>query len=83
MDKNTEKYNAILKEFLDAVPTENKNLYEELANFAINAGYTPTRDKTGIISISFRNNKIKFTVIKFSEDTKDGFKLKFAANNNY
>jgi hypothetical protein len=82
MDKN-KKYNAILKEYLDIVPPENKNLYEELANMAINAGYTPTRDKTGIISISFRNNKTKFTIMKFSEDTKDGFKFKFAANKNY
>jgi len=83
MDKNMEKYNAILKEYLDIVSPEKKNLYEELANMVIIAGYTPTRDKTGIISISFRNNKAKFTVMKFSEDTKDGFKLKFAANKNY
>jgi len=38
MDKNMEKYNAILKEYLDIVPPENKNLFEELANMAINAG---------------------------------------------
>jgi hypothetical protein len=78
-----EKYNAILKEYLDIVPPENKSLYEELANMAIIAGYTPKRDKTGMISISFRNNKTKFTIMKFSEDTKDGFKFKFAANKNY
>ena len=83
MDKNMEKYNAVLKEYLNIVPPENKNLYEELANMAINAGYTPIRDKTGMISISFRNNKAKFTIMKFSEDTKDGFKFKFAANKNY
>jgi len=81
MDKNMEKYNATLKEYLDIVPPENKNLYEELANMAIIAGYTPTRGKTGVISISFRNNKAKFTIMKFSEDTKNGFK--FAANKNY
>jgi hypothetical protein len=80
---NMEKYNAVLKEYLDIVSPENKNLYEELANMAIIAGYAPTRDKTGIISISFRNNKAKFTIMKFSEDTKDGFKFKFAANKNY
>jgi len=78
-----EKYNVVLKEYLDIAPLENKSLYEELANTAIIAGYTPTRDKTGIISISFRNNKAKFTVMKFSADTKDGFKFKFAANKNY
>jgi len=78
-----EKYNAILKEYLDIVPPENKKLFEELANTAIIAGYTPTRNKTKIISISFRNNKTKFTIMKFSEDTKDGFKFKFAANKNY
>jgi len=83
MDKNMEKYNATLKEYLDIVPPENRNLHEKLANMAIIAGYTPTRDKTKIISISFRNNKTKFTIMKFSKDTKDGFKFKFAANKDY
>jgi len=83
VEKSIEKYNAVLKEYLDIVPPENKNLFEELAKVAIIAGYTPTRDKTKIISISFRNNKAKFTIMKFSEDTKDGFKFKFAANKNY
>jgi hypothetical protein len=83
MDKNNEKYNTVLKEYLDIVPPENKNLYKELADLAIIIGYVPIRDKTKIISISFRNNRTKFTIMKFSEDTKDGFKFKFAANKNY
>lgn len=83
MYKNLEKYNAVLKQYLDIVPPENKKHYEELANLAIATGYVPARDKTGIMSISFRNNKTKFTIMKFSEDTKNGFKFKFAANVNY
>jgi hypothetical protein len=83
MVKNMEKYNIILKEYFDIIPLENRNLYEELATMAIILGYVPIRDKTKIISISFRNNKTKYTIMKFSEDTKDGFKFKFAANKNY
>jgi hypothetical protein len=83
MVKKMEKHNTILKEFLDIVPLKNKNLYQELTNSAIDLGYVPTRDKTKCISISFRNNKTKFTIMKFAEETKDGFKFKFAANKNY
>ena len=78
-----DKYNAIIKEYLDIVPLKNKSLYEELANMAITLGYVPKRDKTKIISISFRNNKTNFTIMKFSEDTIDGLKFKFAANKKY
>jgi len=84
MDKKIEKYNTILKEYLDIVPQENKKLYEELANMAINIGYVPIRHKTKIIAISFRNNKTKSTIMKFCEVIKDGlFRLKFSANKNY
>ena len=68
MDKNKEKYNNTLKEYLDIVSLEDKSLYEELANMAINLGYVPTRDKTKGISISFRNNKTKFTIMKFANE---------------
>jgi len=80
-----EKYNAALKEYLDIVSPENKNLFEELANTAIIAGYNPTRDKTKIISISFRNNKAKFTIMKFAEEGKNGYfwRFKFAACKSY
>jgi len=85
MEKNIEKYNTILKEYYDKISLENKILYEELANKAINLGFVPSRDKTKQISISFRNNKIKYTIMKFAEEPKDVFiwKFKFAANDNY
>ena len=83
MAKNMDKYNAILKEFFDIIPIENKNLYEELANMAIILGYVPVRDKTKSISISFRNSKAKFTIMKFADEMKNGFRLKFAANKHY
>ena len=83
MAKNTDKYNAILKEYFDLIPIENKILYEELANMAINLGYVPLRDKTKSISISFRNNKAKYTIMKFADEIKEGFRFKFAANKNY
>ena len=85
MDKKTEKYNTILKEYLDIVSPEDKSLYEELANKAIILGYVPTRDKIKGISISFRNNKTKFTIMKFAEEGKNGYfwRFKFAACKSY
>ena len=46
MDKNMEKYNNTLKEYLDIVSPENKSFYEELANMAINLGFVPIIVKT-------------------------------------
>jgi len=83
MDKKQEKYDAILKEFYEVIPSENKIFYEELAGAAIQLGYVPSRDKTKCISISFQNSKTKFAIMKFAEETKKGFKLRFAANKKY
>ena len=85
MVKNIEKYNAVLKEYYDKIPSRDKIFYEELANNAISLGYYPTRDKTKSISISFRNNKVKYTIMKYTEETKNEFiwKFKFAANKKY
>jgi hypothetical protein len=85
MIKNMEKNSAILKEFYDRISSENKIFYEKLANHAISLGYNPTRDKTKLISVSFRNNRNKYTIMKFAEERKDEFvwKFKFAANKNY
>jgi len=85
MDKKTEKYNTILKEYLDIVSSEDKSLYEELANKAIILGYVPARDKIKGISISFRNNKTKFTIMKFAEEGENGYfwRFKFAACKSY
>jgi len=85
MDKKMEKYNTILKEYLDIVSSEDKSLYEELANKAIILGYVPTRDKIKGISISFRNNKTKFTIMKFAEEGENGYfwRFKFAACKSY
>jgi hypothetical protein len=83
--KGMEKYNDTLKEFYEKLPLENKILYEELANKAITLGYNPIRDKTKSLSISFRNNKTKYTIMKFAEARKDEYswQFKFAANKNY
>jgi len=70
---------------LNIVSQENKSRYEELANMAIILGYVPTRDKTKGISISFRNNKTKFTIMKFAEEGKNGYfwRFKFAGCKGY
>jgi hypothetical protein len=75
----------ILNEFYKKLSAENKILYEDLANKAIELGYVPSRDKTKSLSFSFRNNKTKFTIMKFAEIRKDeyGWKFKFSANKSY
>jgi hypothetical protein len=85
MVNNMEKYNAVLKEYYDKIPFENRILYDELAKRAIDIGYVPIGDKTKSISISFRNNKTKYKIMKFAEERKDEYiwKFKFSANKNY
>jgi hypothetical protein len=75
----------ILNEFYEKLSAEDKTLYEDLANKAIALGYVPSRDKTKSLSFSFRNNKSKFTIMKFAEIRKNeyGWKFKFSANKNY
>ena len=74
-----------LNEYYCKVSSDDAILYNELSNKAIDLGYTPTRDKTKCISVSFRNNKTKFTIMKFAEERTNEFiwKFKFAANKNY
>ena len=85
MSNKNEKYNEILNEFYEKIPIENRSHYEELASKAIALGYYPIRDKTKCLSISFRNNKLKYTIMKFAEERKNEYlwKLKFSATKNY
>jgi hypothetical protein len=75
----------ILNEFYEKLSAEDKVLYEDLANKAIELGYVPSRDKTKSLSFFFRNNKSKFTIMKFAEIRKDeyGWRFKFSANKSY
>jgi hypothetical protein len=74
-----------LNEFYEKLSAEEKSLYQDLANKAIELGYVPSRDKTKSLSISFRNNKTKFTIMKFAEIRKDeyGWRFKFSVSKSY
>jgi hypothetical protein len=78
-------HTEILSEFYEILSAEDKILYKALANKAIELGYVLSRDKTKSLSFSFRNNKTKFTIMKFAEIRKDeyGWKFKFSANKSY
>jgi hypothetical protein len=82
---NVEKSIGILKEFYDKVPSEDLNLYEELANKAISLGYMPKMEnKKYGFSISMTNRKLKNTIVMFYFGKKGVYwKLKFHSNKNH
>ncbi len=71
----TEKQRAVLDEILLKIETKYKTMFLDLAEYAIDLGYTPVRNKTSDVTIDFRKNKIKKTIMKMEarEQKHDGY----------
>ncbi len=71
----TAKQSALIEEFVNQINPEYRNLYRSLAEYAVSYGYTPSRCKTSDLTIDFKNNKLKKTIMKFTlqEERHDGF----------
>lgn len=72
-----DKQLAVLEELFIFINNEQyKTMFLELAEYAISLGYKPVRNKTKDISIDFRKNKIKKTIMKMEakEQKHDGNK---------
>jgi hypothetical protein len=90
-----DKQQSLIKDFLVCVDQKYHELYLELANFAISLGYTPVRNKTQDLSIDFRKNKTRKTIMKIEEKEQKhdgyhygernvpGLRLKFFASKEY
>lgn len=75
-DTMNDKQKSVLDElFLHMNDMNYKAIFLELAEYAISLGYNPVRNKTSDITIDFRKNKIKKTIMKMEakEQKHDGF----------
>lgn len=71
-----EKHRAILNELLLNMDVKYNGMFLELAEYAINLGYNPVRNKTCDVTIDFRKNKVKKTILKMEakEQKHNGYK---------
>lgn len=89
------KQSIVLEELLTTMDENYKSLFLELAEYAISLGYNPVRNKTQDVTIDFRNNKTKSTIMKvevkeqkhdgyqYGERKIPGLRLRFFASNEY
>jgi hypothetical protein len=90
-----DKYTAILNDLLLSMNDKYKSMFLELAEYATNLGYNPVRNKTQDVTIDFRKNKIKKTIMKmevheqkhngykYGERNVPGLRLRFFASKEY
>jgi hypothetical protein len=90
-----EKQKLILAELLTGIDDPYHAIFLELAEYAVSLGYNPVRNKTHDVTIDFRKNKIKKTIMKmeareqkhdgyqFGERNIPGLRLRFYASKNY
>lgn len=73
-----ERYKKILDELLYCINEAYRDMFLELAEYASHLGYHPVRNKTSDITIDFRKNNIKKTIMKMEvyEQKHDGYKYK-------
>jgi hypothetical protein len=95
ISKMNEKHRVILNELLSNIDVKYKDMFLELAEYAISLGYNPIRNKTSDITIDFRKNKVKKTILKLetkeqkhagykcNERNIPGLRLRFFAAKEY
>ncbi|GKU25228.1 hypothetical protein [Clostridium folliculivorans] len=59
-----EKHRSILNELLSTIDLKYSGVFLQLAEYAISLGYNPVRNKTSDITIDFRKNKFKRSILK-------------------
>jgi hypothetical protein len=70
-----EKHKVILKELFSQIDQAYSSMFNELAEYVIDLGYNPVRNKTKDVTIDFRRSKIKKSIMKMevSEQKHDGY----------
>lgn len=71
-----EKQTKVMDELFSCIGSDYHEIYMDLTEYAISLGYNPIRNKTHDITIDFRKNKIKKTIMKMEvkEQKHDGLK---------
>jgi hypothetical protein len=73
-----------IKDFLDSLSSDDKEIFSAIADFAGKLGYKAKRAKTKDINYVFTNSKTKKHLLKFSyNNDKPELKMKYYASNNY
>lgn len=90
-----EKQKMVMEELFDSMGDSHRAIFEELTEYAISLGYNPVRNKTHDVTIDFRNNCLKKTIMKmeaqeqrhdgcrYGERKYPGLRLRFYASNDY
>jgi type II restriction/modification system DNA methylase subunit YeeA len=90
-----DKHKAILEGFLTQIDQAYVSMFDELAEYAIELGYNPVRNKTNDVTIDFRRGKIKKSIMKievneqkhggydYRERNIPGLRLRFFAAKEY
>jgi len=90
-----EKQKALMDDFLGHIDPEYHALFSDLANYLVDLGYTPHKNKTHDFTIDFRNARTPKTLLKMEEKEQKhdgyrcgqrgipGLRLKFYASTAY
>jgi hypothetical protein len=91
----TAKQTALIEDFLQVIGEDYRQMFKELSEFVMKNGYNPSRNKTQDLTIDFKNNQTKKTIMKFEqfeqkhdglqykERLVPGLRIKFYANKSY
>lgn len=90
-----EKQKAIMDELYSCIDNNYREMLVDLVEYTVSLGYHPVRNKTSDITIDFRKNKIKKTIMKleakeqkhdghlYGERNVPGLRLRFFAAKQY
>lgn len=85
----SEKSKQVLETFLVNLPESSREMFREIAEFAIDLGYLPKKTKSKDYVIDFIKNKVKRTVLKLEvhdngiKTNGPGIRMKFYATAEY
>lgn len=60
-----DKQAILIEEYIALIPERFRKLFNELAEYTVYLGYNPIRNKTQDLTIDFKKNKYKATIMKF------------------
>jgi hypothetical protein len=84
-----EKTIQLIKDFIAELPETYREMYQDIANYAMVLGYTPKKTKSKDFVLDFAKSKVKRTILKMElydngkKMNGPGLRLKFYASKDY
>lgn len=84
-----EKNGQLLKDFISELPENYREMFRDIAEYAIALGYTPKKTKSKDFVLDFSKSKVKRTIMKMEihdnaiKKNVPGLRLKFYASKDY